>query len=293
MRYNFNFNIIGKRKWWYAISLLIIIPGIISLFIQGLNLGIDFTGGNLMEVRFTQEVNSDQVRSIFSQYVKGAFSIQETGANDFLIQTGEISEKANNDIRTALTADLGKNEVLRNEHVGPVVGRELTSNALWALLVATVLMLIYITIRFEFTFGVAAVLALLHDVLVLLGAASLLRFEVDSSFVAVVLTIYGYSIMDTIVIFDRIRENVRKGKRGTELEGLVNTSIMQTLARSINTVLTVVCMLVALLLFGGDTTKIFSLALLIGVLTGCYSSICVASPLWLDVNRLEKRTKLA
>jgi len=276
------FDFIGRRKIWYLFSLAIIIPGIISLMLQGLNLGIDFTGGNLMEIQFKQPAQVEQVRSAFAEYVKTGFTVQETGENTFQVQTDSLTEEENGAIRSALTTQLGANEVLRNEHVGPVVGRELSLNAFYALLVASVCMVVYITFRFEFSFAVAAILALLHDVLILVGIVSIFQMEVDASFVAVVLTIIGYSINDTIIIFDRIRENMRLVKKIDNLATLVNDSLLQTLARSINTVVTVVIMLLALLFLGGVTTRVFSLQLLVGILAGCYSSICVASPLWID-----------
>ena len=278
-----NLNIIGRRKIWYIVSLIVIIPGIFSLFFQGLNLGIDFTGGNLMQIKFAQDVNSAQVREVFSQHVEQAFSVQETDENNFLVRTVALSEEQNQQIISGITAQLGKNEILRNEHVGPVIGKELALNALYALAIASVLMVIYITFRFEIKFGIAAIIALLHDVLLVTGIFSILQIEVDSAFVAAILTIVGYSINDTIVIFDRIRENLR-GKKKEDRELLVNRSIMETLARSINTVLTTLFPLIALLLVGGTTIKVFALALLIGISSGCYSSIFVASPLWIDLS---------
>lgn len=289
----FNINIVSRRKIWYIISLFILIPGIISLLFQGLNLGIDFTGGNLMQVRFEQDVTSAQVREVFSGQTEQSFSVQETGENSFLVRTSLLTEEQNKAILTDLTSKIGKNEILRNELVGPVIGKELTLNAFYALIIASVLMLIYITFRFELKFAIAAIIALLHDVLVLTGIFSLLQIEVDSSYVAAVLTIIGYSINDTIVVFDRIRENLRITKKVEDVEKLVNDSIMQTLARSINTVLTTLFPLIALLTVGGDTIKVFSLALLIGIGSGCYSSIFVASPIWVELRNMGARKKVA
>jgi len=277
-------NFIGRRKVWYLISLVLIIVGIISLFTQGLNMGIDFTGGNLIQVKFSQNVTSGEVRDIFSEHIKEGFSVQETENNNFLVRTPVLSEEQGNKIISDLTAKLGENEILRNEHVGAIIGKELTLNALYALAIASVLMVIYISFRFEIRFGIAAIISLLHDVMIVLGIFSLLQIEVDSAFVAAILTIVGYSVNDTIVIFDRIRENLRGKSKKEEWEMLVNRSIMQTLARSINTVLTTLFPLIALLLVGGATIKVFALALLIGISSGCYSSIFIASPLWFDLN---------
>lgn len=279
---------IAIRKYVYIFSLAIIIPGLVSLFWQGLNLGIDFTGGSFLHLRFEKKVTVAQVREVLNQYDVGKNAlIQKSENNEFLIRTRDLSQEESDKITEAMREKLGKLEVLRNEKVGPAIGRELTMKAIYAVVIACVLMLIYITIRFEFKFGVGAILALLHDALIVLGIFSIFQLEVDSSFVAAILTILGYSINDTIVVFDRIRENMRL-KRKESLEVLVDKSIMQTLNRSINTVLTVLFCLVALLLFGGATIKTFVLALLIGVCFGCYSSIFVASPIWYDLKIREE-----
>ncbi len=277
------FNFIGRRKIGYTISIVVLLAGIISLAVQGLNLGIDFTGGNIIQVRFEESVTSGEVREVFSQHVKEAFSVQETDENNFFVRTPVLTEEQSNLIIAGLTSQFGKNEILRNEHVGPVIGKELALNALYALIIAAVLMVIYISFRFEFKFGIAAVVSLLHDVIVTVGVFSMLQIEVDSAFVAAILTIIGYSINDTIVIFDRIREN-RRGSRKEDRATLVDRSIMQTLTRSINTVLTTLFPLIALILLGGATIKAFVLALLIGIASGCYSSIFIASPFWFDLN---------
>jgi len=285
------FHYVKLRKFWYLISLLLIIPGLISLCSQGLNLGIDFTGGNLLELRFNQAISVEQVREVLGNFGLEGASIQRSEETDFLIRTRELNEEENSRIVQALEDKYGEVTVLRSERVGPVMGRELIFKALGALAAASVLMIIYIAWRFEFKQGLAAVIALLHDVFIVLGAFSVFRFEVDSAFVAAILTIIGYSINDTIVIFDRIRENLLNKKKGEILEDTINVSLWQTLARSINTVLTVVMILVALLLLGGATIQNMVLALLIGVVSGAYSSIFIASPLWFDMKRLEKQPK--
>ncbi|MDI6709741.1 MAG: protein translocase subunit SecF [Thermoanaerobacterales bacterium] len=281
------FDFIGRRKIWYILSLLVIIPGIISLFTQGLNLGIDFTGGNLMEFRFQEDVTVDEIRNVLRDFGLERSPIQTSGERGAIIRTRVLTEEENGKVIAALQDNLGVEEVLRNEKVGPVIGKELTRNALLALAIASVLMLIYISIRFEFKQGVAAVIALLHDVLITLGVFSLFRLEVDSAFVAAILTILGYSINDTIIIFDRIRENVRGPHKGEPLLDVINASLMQTLARSINTVLAVLFILLALYFFGGATIKTLTLALLVGITSGAYSSIFVASPLWYEMKRFE------
>lgn len=276
------FDFVGKRKIWYLLSLLVIIPGLVSLFTQSLNFGTDFTGGNLIQVKFEQPVTTEQVRDVLGQFGLEKSRIQASEANEYLIRTKILSEEENRSIVSALEKELGTMEVLRNKRVDAVIGAELTRNAILALIIAAVLMVIYITIRFEFWFAIAAIIALLHDVFVTLGIFSLFQLPVDSAFVAAILTVIGYSINDTIVIFDRIRENLKIKKKET-LENVVNLSIRQTLARSINTSLVVIMVLVSLLLFGGETTKTFSLALLIGAISGTYSSIFTASPLWITL----------
>lgn len=286
------FNFVKHRKIWYIISLLVILPGLVSLFTQGLNLGIDFTGGNLVEVRLQDDVNIQQVRGVVEGLGYGASrNVQKSGDSDYLIRTRELSEDESAKLVSTLEEELGEVTLLRNERVGPVIGRELTIKALLALAVASVLMLIYITYRFEFKQGIAAIIALLHDTLVVLGVFSILRLEVDTAFVAAILTIIGYSINDTIIIFDRIRENTKMRRKGETLEELVNTSLWQTLARSINTILTVMFVLVALYFLGGTTIKNFVLAMLIGVTSGAYSSIFNASPVWVDLKLRERRAR--
>ncbi|GAV23753.1 protein translocase subunit SecF [Carboxydothermus pertinax] len=283
------FHIIKNRKYWYIISLLIIIPGIISLFLQGLNWGIDFTGGTILEVKFAKDVQSQDIRSIITQKGIKVSSIQQTSEGNYLIRTEELDTAKRDLLVKALENNLGKMDVLREDRIGGIVSRELLQKALLALLISSVLMLIYITFRFEFYFGVAAIIALLHDVFVTIGIFSIFQWEVDSSFVAAILTIIGYSINDTIVIFDRIRENLKYREKGEALEDLINKSLWQTMTRSINTVMTVIFVLVALLLFGGSSIKVFVTAMLIGVTSGAYSSIFNASPVWFDLKRMSSK----
>lgn len=282
---------IRLRFIWYALSLLVILPGIISLATRGLNLGIDFTGGSLLDVKFARAVETREVRQVLADFGLEKSLIQKSGPSSFIIRTRALDENESGKVVAALDSRLGGMTLLRNEKVGPVIGKELTQKAILAVLIASVLMLVYIAIRFEFKQGVAAVAALLHDGLVVLGIFSLFQIEVDSSFVAAVLTILGYSINDTIIIFDRIRENIKTKRVTGPLEDVINVSLWQTMARSINTVLAVLFVLVALYLFGGSTIKNFVLALIVGVSSGCYSSICNASPLWYDLKRLGDKKK--
>ncbi|MGE5398447.1 MAG: protein translocase subunit SecF [Chitinophagales bacterium] len=281
---------VALRKFIYILSLLIIIPGLVSLCWPGrdaLKYGIDFKGGSVMDVKFDRMVPTKDVRDVLAQFdLDKEAQIQKSGPNEILIKTRDLSQEESSSLKKALQQEFGQIQVLRNDKVGPAFSRELTTKAVYSVLIACALTLIYITIRFEFKFGVGAIIALLHDVLVILGIFSILRLEVDSSFVAAVLTVVGYSVMDTIVVFDRIRENMSL-KRKESYETIVDSSIMQTLNRSINTVLTVVICLIALLIFGGPAIKTFIIALLIGVISGCYSSIFVASPVWYDLKMRE------
>lgn len=281
-------NIVKLRKYWYLLSLLIIIPGLISMGKIGFNKGIDFTGGSIIEVKFNKAVNSGDVSPVLNEMGLGDARIQTSTGNVVIIRTRDLSQTENDRLFNDLNQKVGSYELLRNDSVGPVIGKELQYKAILSLIIAFGLMILYITVRFEFRMGLAAVSALVHDILVTAGLVSLLGLEVDGAFIAALLTIVGYSINDTIVIFDRIRENLGKRTKDESLDLLIHHSIMQTLTRSINTVLTVVFCLLALIFFGGLTIKTFMIILLIGIVTGCYSSIFNAPSLWYDFRRLSK-----
>ena len=273
-------DIVGKTKIWFTLSGFIIAITIVALIAHGgLNAGIDFRGGNLFELKFDQMASLEQVRSVLADYQLENSILQQTSAGGFLIRTRELSDEAQHDLQEGLKTKIGPYELIRAEKVGALISAELKKNALLALTVAAVLMLIYIALRFQFKFAVAGVLALVHDVMVTVGIFALANIEIDSTFVAAILTIVGYSINNTIVVFDRLRENLKSAKKEPVAQ-TVNRSIIETLTRSLNTVLTTLFAVVALLLLGGDTTKVFALALFIGLIAGTYSSIFIASPLW-------------
>ncbi|MDD3894688.1 MAG: protein translocase subunit SecF, partial [Syntrophomonadaceae bacterium] len=232
--------IIEKRKIFYIISLILLIPGIISLFAQGLNLGIDYKGGSIINVRIEdkEQVSAADVRAALAEVDQDKAEVQKSD-DDFYIRTNELTQEQTNDLMAVLKAEFDSVEFLGAESVGATIGNELTRNALFSLLIAGILMLVYITYRFEWAYGVAAVIAILHNVLVVLGVFSLFQWEISSSFIAAVLTIIGYTINDTIIIFDRVRENLRMKKK-EPFELLLNKSVMQTLNRTINTVLTTI-----------------------------------------------------
>ena len=282
------YNIVERRMIWYLLSLALIVPGLISLMTQGLNLGIDFTGGSIFDLKFQGQPAISEVRKAIDRVdlELGNPVIQETTPGEFLIRTRDLQEAERDSFLSALKQEIGDYEVLREEKVGPVIGKELTFKALLALGVASILMIIYISFRFEFKSGIAAIIAILHDVLVTLGIFSLLQLEISSAFVAAILTIIGYSINDTIVIFDRVRENLQNRKKSESVAYIMNKSIMQTLTRSINTVLTTLFVLFALFFFGGATLSNFILAMIIGIISGVYSSIFTACPIWHDLKRI-------
>lgn len=291
------FDIIGKRNWWFVITALLVIPGLISMAVQGFNLGIDFTGGTLVDIKFTRPVTVTEVRDILKDNHLENSTIQLAGDSiqslNVLIRTRVLEEQERRDMLSGLEEKFGKFEVLRTEKVGAVIGSELTRQALIALALSWVIMVAYITYRFEFKFAISGIIKLVHDVLVVLGAFSLLRLEVDSSFVAALLTIVGYSINDAIVIFDRVRENLKSYRKTDSFKDLVNRSIWQTMTRSIYTVMTVLFGVIALYFFGGETTKNFALALIIGFSIGAYSSIFLASPLWVMLKEMAERKRIA
>lgn len=285
--------IIEKTKLWFAISLTIIIIGIAALFVNGLQLGIDFKGGALMEVDFGKVVNQNEVRTIVNKYTKNydLITLNKTGVQ---IKSGSLTSAQTADIFKDLKTkyNLKDTALISNDTVSASVGQEVLSKALWALLIANVLMLLYIGVRFEFKFGAAAMLALVHDVLITFAVYTVFKLKVDSSFIAAMLTIIGYSINDTIVVFDRIREN-QKYMRGSDVTELADASITQTMTRSINTVLTVLITLVCVHIFV-PTVRTLTIPLLVGIVSGCYSSIFIASPLWVIFKHSsEKRKKAA
>ena len=288
-------NVIGRTKVWFTFSGLLILLSIFALISNGLtkgkpmNFGIDFTGGTVLNLRFDNQVPLEEIRGILAKYKKAQSVIQRSEGNDIIISTDPLSTEERGQIIGDIKAKYSSVELLEADTIGPVVGSELRRQAFWALVLAIAGILIYVAFRFEFKYAVASVLALFHDAIITTGLIALLWRPVDTAFIAAILTILGYSINDTIVIFDRIRENLQKqgaGKRS--LTDVVNESVNQTMARSINTILTVLFMNLALLLFGGATIKNFALTLFIGFTFGGYSSIFIASPLVVLFDKWEK-----
>lgn len=290
------FDIAGRAKIWFIISLLVIIPGLISMITRGFNFGIDFTGGTIIDLKFEQAVEISKVRESLRPFGLDGATIQLSGessdvasSTNVMIRTVDLEEEKRKEIMAGIKSAVGNYDVLREEKVGATIGGELIFNAVMALVISWVLIILYIAYRFEFKFGISAVIALIHDILIVLAVFSFTQKQIDSSFVAALLTIVGYSINDTIVIFDRIRENLKLHfRRGAELAGIVNRSVYQTLTRSFYTVFTCLFTTLALYFFGGDTTKDFAFALTIGFISGCYSSIFIAGPLWLTLRNWKR-----
>jgi preprotein translocase subunit SecF len=287
-----NFDFVGRMKIALACSLTVILIGLASIVWHGgLNYGIDFAGGTLVQVKFQQEPSADEIRSAFKSVGLENSIIQSFGTGEVIVRTAELSSDQrglSGKIEDALAAVYGKDtfEIRRVEVVGPKVGSDLTRKAILAIVFSWIGMLIYIAWRFEFRYAVGGILALVHDVIITIGVFSLLNKEFDLTIVAALLTIIGYSINDTIVVYDRIRENVRKNVKQS-LADTINASINQTLSRTILTSFTVFLVVVVLFFFGGAVIHDFAFALLVGVVVGTYSSIFIASPIVLAFEKIK------
>ncbi|MFD1422271.1 protein translocase subunit SecF [Laceyella tengchongensis] len=282
----YKFDIIKHRKTYLLIALAVMAVCVVSLVWQGLNLGIDFKSGTRLDISLAPNVNIEKAREALEDMGYNNPNIRIGGTNNEIVifrVDKSLSRQDIQKIKAKFQETFNLNPKVQEQRVDPIIGRELASNAIKATVIASLCIVVYVAFRFEWRFGVAAVIALVYDSLFTIGMFSLLRLEVDVVFIAAVLTIIGYSINDTIVIFDRIRENMEtmKPKKWEDLAKVVNVSINQTLTRSINTVLTVAFAAFALWLLGGESIANFSLALLFGLISGAYSSIFVASPLWI------------
>ncbi len=286
------FDIVGKRYWYFGLSALVVIPGLIALALFGLPLAIDFTGGSLLQLEFDQPVNisTAKIKEIYASHDPDLADalVQTSGDRGLLIRSKQIGDtELKNAIEEDIRQEYGDFTELRFESIGPSVGAQVANRATEAVALAAVGILLYIAWAFRhvpkpFRYAVCAIVAMLHDVAVVVGLAAILGhflgWEVDALFLTALLTVIGFSVHDSIVVFDRIRENLGR-HRGEPFEDVVNHSIIQTLDRSINTQLTVLFTLTALTLFGGVTIRHFVIWLLIGILSGTYSSIFNASPL--------------
>lgn len=298
-------NIIKYRNWFFGLSLLVVIPGIFAYFAWGLQLGIDFRGGTLWEIKFVDKKVAPQTFSSFLKQNKvevSAISAAGKGGQNILFRINSADENKIKSIKVNIRQTYGKTQDISLVTVGPTVSKELTQKALYAVAASILGIVVYITWAFRkvpkptssLAFGICTVAALLHDVILVVGVFAILghfwHVEVDSLFITALLTVLGFSVHDTIVVFDRIRENLHKHS-GMSFEQVVNFSVLQTLTRSLNTSLTVAFVLLALLLFGGESIHTFVLALLIGIISGTYSSIFNAAPLLVVWNNLQKKMK--
>lgn len=296
-------NIIKNRKIFYIISAVVIIPGLISLFLFGLRPSIEFTGGSEIELLVSnsaKEINATQVKQLIESQEVKVISVASPTKKTYVVRTSVITENKNKEIVKLLEKKYPGIKEGSFETVGATIGRETELNALKAVVIASVAILVYIAFVFRkvskpvasWKYGVCAIIALLHDVLLVAGTFSLLgyffRVEVDSLFITALLTVMGFSVHDTIVVFDRIRENLKKHPE-MAYEKVVNNSILETINRSLNTSVTVALVLFMLFLFGGENTRWFVVALLIGIISGTYSSIFNASPMLVSWYEFDKK----
>ncbi|MBI5645784.1 MAG: protein translocase subunit SecF [Ignavibacteriae bacterium] len=290
--HDLNVNFMGKRKLMYMLSGVIILAGFISILVRGLAFGLDFTGGTELVFRFPRAVEIGELRSMLAGANVGTFEIKSFGKDtDYIIRTQQlgVGGKISNEVKDLMNKNFDNKMVLLQENrVEAKIGSEMRQDAVIAIFAALVGILLYIAFRFKFVFGIGAVVALFHDVLLTLGVVSLstglipgLNLEFDQAMVAAFLTLIGYSINDTVIVFDRVRENMKLFKTA-DFEETMNKSVNKTMSRTILTGGTTILTMIALLLFGGEPTRGFAYAMTIGVITGTYSSVFVASAMTLD-----------
>lgn len=296
-----NFDFIGHKKIWFTFSGIMIILSIISIILFRFNWGIDFTGGTILELGFDKNVTVEEVRDGLREDGLQTATIQLSGnmsgetSNDVIIRTRNLSSEEAQTVVGHVKDKVGSGDVKRIETVGAVIGFEVTRSTLLNVLISFGAMILYMSIRFEHRIAISAIVAICHDILMVLGVFAFFHLEVDASFLAAILTVLGYSMNESVVIFDRIRENLHTHRRTDSFATLANDSIHQTIRRSLYTLTTTLFCVASLYFFGGDTTKNFALVMLIGFISGAYSSICVASSIWvtwhehLHSERNEKR----
>lgn len=292
-------NIVSQRKTWFAISATLVIASIVAIATLGLNFGIDFTGGSLLEVETVETFDVEEVRTRMTNAGYDSLSIQSSDGNGLIIRTTDLSEEEHQALLTSLNEQLGEVEEHRFDSIGPVIGNELRRTASWGVVITLLLIGLYIAWAFRqvsepvesWKYGVLTIMAAFHDVVIVLGSFAVIGhfygWEIGTAFVAAILTILGYSINDTVVVFDRTRENLTR-RVGDTFEDTVSISLKQTFMRSFNTSVTTLLALLAIFLFGGDSTKPFALALIIGIAVGTYSSLFLASPALVEWNKRSK-----
>ena len=280
------FSISKHFKIFISVTLTILAIGVGSMIMKGFNLGIDFKGGNIIDITFDKAVTVSDIRNVLDKHDLGSSIIQlatnddSTSSKSVLIRTGIIGDDVRQDTLTDLKKQIGEYNVNRVENVGATVGSELVKQAIIAIIVSWILMILYITMRFEVRFAIAAVLSLVIDVMMVVSWFSFFQWEIDSSFVAALLPVVGFSINGTIVIFDRIRENLKGHRPSESLAELVDNSINQCMTRTLYTNFTVLFTVGAIIIFGGETIRNFAYAMFIGFSSGVYTSILLAGPMW-------------
>lgn len=281
-----SFDFIGHKKIWFTFSGIMILLSIISIILFRFNWGIDFTGGTILELGFNKNVTVEEVRDGLREDGLQTSTIQLSGnisgesGDDVIIRTRNLSSEEAQTVVSHVNDKVGGAEVKRIETVGAVIGSEVTKSTLLNVLISFGAMILYMSIRFEHRIAISAIVAICHDILMVLGVFAFFHLEVDASFLAAILTVLGYSMNESVVIFDRIRENLHTHRRTDSFATLANDSIHQTIRRSLYTLTTTLFCVASLYFFGGDTTKNFALVMLIGFISGAYSSICVASSIW-------------
>ncbi|KKS28632.1 MAG: Protein translocase subunit SecF [candidate division WWE3 bacterium GW2011_GWE2_43_18] len=283
-------NLMKYKIWYLVFSAVVILPGIVALLVWGLNMSVDFTGGSVFRYEFESGINPEDLRKVYLEKSIEVEAVVPESGNKYSVRTKPVEPQRNNEIKEGVSAVFPNSKQLSFETVGPSIGAETTRSAFVALSWAVVGIMVYIAFAFRnvpkpyssFRFGVSAVVAMLHDALVLVGLFAILghfkNVEVDGLFITAVLTVLGFSVHDTIVVFDRIRENLGKLPKVMDIEDVTNYSVAETLSRSVATSLTVIFTLSALYVLGGDTIKMFVLAMLVGIISGTYSSIFNAAP---------------
>ncbi len=273
------FDFMGRRKTWFTASAVLLSSCILAMLTMGIKLGIDFKGGTLFDLSFKNEINVTEAREVLRGFNLADSTIQQVEANELLIRSKKLDQATQKEILAAFEKKAGIEEIRYIQDVGPGWGEQVTRGALMALIASLATILIYITLRFEYKMAFSAVAALLHDIIVTVGVYAILGREVTPNMIAGILTILGYSLYDTIVVFHRILENTKSLGKGRYMD-MANESVNQVLARSINTSLTTIIPVFILMLFGGETLKDFALVLVVGIIAGTYSSIFIASPLF-------------
>ena len=288
-----NLHIIRNIKYYLSVSIVLVVLSIVVFFAKGLNYGIDFTGGNLFQLKYNDkkitltEINDnlDKLSEKLPQVNSNSRKVQISEDGTVILRVPELKEEDKKEVLNSLQ-ELGAFNLDKEDKVGASIGDDLKKSAIYSLGIGAILIVLYITLRFEFSFAIGGILSLLHDIIIAVGFIALMGYEVDTPFIAAILTILGYSINDTIVIYDRIRENLkRRHTKNWTLEDCMDESVNQTAIRSLNTSITTLFSVIALLIFGGASLKTFIMTLLIGILAGTYSSIFIATPIVYILNK--------